>query len=152
LVNRAAQGATPQLAFQSTFNPLSCDLQVATNCIRTGCSSTVENCGASRAANPDIWIYNEIAGIRQCQHQTLDELDRKLARMNGLLDMIMFHVGDGPNVPRVLSQGIAGVLPRLFALEVFFPRVLLRNPDCVESTALAARVTCSIQGLITMRF
>jgi hypothetical protein len=55
--------------------------------------------------------------------------------MNGLLDMVMFHVRDGPDIARVFPEWVARILPRLFAIEIFFPGILLRNPDCVEIIA-----------------
>src|SRR5260370_22886092 len=73
--------------------------------------------------------------------------------MHVVLNMVMFHVGDGPNVSRVLSQGIAGILRRLFALEVFSPRVLVKNPDCVTLATLVHDEHVQEHGkILTMRY
>jgi len=55
--------------------------------------------------------------------------------------MVMFHVGDRPNVSRILSQGIAGILAGLFTLEIFLAGVLLRNPDCITLATLVLYMT-----------
>jgi hypothetical protein len=83
---------------------------ILSDSIRTCGTSAVKYRCACRATDSNIGIYNEVPRIGQGQHKALDQLDRELARMDRLLDVVVFDVWDGPNVPGILSQGIAGIL------------------------------------------
>src|SRR5262245_26446411 len=79
-----------------------------------------------------VGIEDPIAGASHGEHEALDQLHRKLAGMNGLLDVIVLHVGDDPDIAGVLPQRIAGVLPGPGSLEMLLAGVLLRRAHGVE--------------------
>ncbi len=47
--------------------------------------------------------------------------------MLGFFNVIVFHVGDHPNVTGILAKWIARILSYLWALEMPFPGVFLRD-------------------------
>jgi hypothetical protein len=43
--------------------------------------------------------------------------------MDGLLNVVVLHVRENPNIPRILAKRIAGELPCPRSFEELFPRI-----------------------------
>jgi len=84
------------------------------------------------------WIQNPLSFVGQCQHETLEQFHRTLARMDSFFHVVRFHVGDFPNVTGVLAQRVATKLALLRPLEILFLRVFLRHPDGIQIEGVLA--------------
>lgn len=81
-----------------------------------------------------------VVAIGQRQNQTFDKLDRKLARVLGLLDVIILHVRENPYVAGILAERVSGKLPDLGSLEVLLVGIFGWDPDRVQ-------IECVVLGL-----
>jgi hypothetical protein len=52
--------------------------------------------------------------------------------VDGFLDMVVFDIWDGPNIPGIFAERIARILSGFRALKIFLPGVFLGDPDCVQ--------------------
>jgi hypothetical protein len=88
--------------------------------------------GDDGRADAHVRVEDVLPRVRQGEHQPLDQLDRKLAGMNGFLDMIVLDVRENPHIPGVLAERIARKLAGFRTLEVFLAGIFRRYPDRVE--------------------
>src|SRR5579885_979478 len=105
-----------------------------------------------RRADPGERVENPVAYVREREHTALDELDRELTGMDGLLGVVGLHVRnvpqralpvarhDLPHVRRVLAERVPGGLPMLLALEVGLPGVLRGDADGIEIERVGIRL------------
>ena len=84
----------------------------------TGKSTSLDDSGRSGAAGSQERVENESVWGRKCLYETLDETDRKLARMLCLFYATCLDIGDVPDVTRVFPQGITAELAALRAFVV----------------------------------
>ena len=77
-------------------------------------------------------VHHEVGGVSHREDEALDQFDRELAGVDGLLDVVVFDVRDEPKVAGVFPLRVARVLADLRSLVVALARVLLGNPDRVE--------------------
>jgi len=87
------------------------DRDVPIDDVAAGGSASVEQGGHCRAADPEVRIQDEVVLLREREHQTFYELDRELARMFRLLDVVVLHVRNDPHVARVLAQRVEEYWP-----------------------------------------
>ena len=71
--------------------------------IGTSCAPTMKYRGNCRCAYPYVRIDYEIASFRKRQNKSLNELNRELAWMRRLFNVIMLHVWYNPNIAWVLT-------------------------------------------------
>lgn len=75
--------------------------------VRARRPAPVEYRGACSCAHSEIGINDQVTWIREGQHQSLDQFDRELAGVGGLLYMIVLHVRYDPNIPGVFAEWVA---------------------------------------------
>jgi hypothetical protein len=92
----------------------------------------MEDGSAGGASNAKVWIYHEVIFFRQRKYEALNQFHRELARMNGLLSVVVFDVRNYPYVAGVLAQGITGILTDFCTFIILLARILLGDPDSVE--------------------
>ena len=107
--------------------------------------TTPESSGSDCRRNPSgghpgKGIKHEAIGIGQCEDEPFDQGHRELARVLSLLDVIALDVRYVPDVFRVLSLRIAGVLAGPRALIVLLPGILLRHQDRVQVENVVVRL------------
>ena len=113
-----------QAAFSNVYI---CPLRIASIAV-----SLVLHGGNDCRTNPNIRVQYAIARLGHRQNQTLHQFNRKLARMNGLFDVVVFHIWKHPHVTRIFTEGVARKLPNFRALEIFLSRILRRYADRIE--------------------
>ena len=74
-----------------------------------------------RGANPHVRIEHGIAPIGERENKPFDQLYGKLARMNCLLDMIIFYVWKIQTSPGFLPNGLHESWPAFGPLKYFLP-------------------------------
>jgi hypothetical protein len=92
----------------------------------------MEDGSAGGASNPEVWVNHEVILLRQRKYEALNQFDRELARVNGLLSVVVFYVRDYPHVAGVLTQRITGILTDFCTFIILLARILLWHPDGVE--------------------
>lgn len=95
-------------------------------------------------SNAHIRVEDVVALPRHRQHQTFDELDRELARVDRLFDMVVLDVGNDPDVARVLAKRVAGELAGLGAFEILLPGYL-------DGTRTGSRLKVKSSPLVNQR-
>src|ERR1700691_1214943 len=90
------------------------------------------DCPDNRGAGSHVRIKDAIAFVCHRQHEPFDKFNRKLARMNGLFDMIVLYVWKYPNIARIFSKWVARKLTDFWSLEIFLVRVFRWNPNGIK--------------------
>lgn len=93
--------------------------------LRTRGAAIVTDRRVGQAANTRERVDHQLVGPGRTQDRAFDQLDGELARMPGLLSVIVPDIGDDPDVAGVLALGINGVLAGPWAFEMLFPRGFL---------------------------
>jgi hypothetical protein len=88
--------------------------------------------GDDAAADAHVWVEHNVSGFCERKHKALNQFHRKLTRMLGLLDVIIFDIRNYPDIPRILAQRVARELPGTGALERLLIWVFRGDPDRVE--------------------
>src|SRR5262245_52731134 len=127
------------------------DRDVLRDDLRPGRPPAVKNGGARRRADAGVGIQHQVARVGRREKHALDQLDRELAGMGGLLDVVRLHVREGPHVPGVLAQRVAGVRAGALALPPALARILLRHADGIEVEHRLASLGEPEQHLVASR-
>lgn len=77
-------------------------------------------------------VEHPISLVRKRQHQSLNQFNRKLARMLGLLDMVALYIRNHPQIARILTKRITRILTRFRPFEILFPGVFLGYADGIK--------------------
>ena len=98
----------------------------------TGKSAPFNYGGGSGSAGSQEGIEDESIRRRQSPYESLNETDRKLARMLRLLDTACLDLRNIPDVTGVFPEGIAAVLALLSTFVVLFPGITLGQSDGIQ--------------------
>jgi hypothetical protein len=63
----------------------------------------MENGSARGASNPEVWIYYQVIFFRQGKYKALNQFHEELARVSGLLSVVVFDVRNYPDVAGILA-------------------------------------------------
>lgn len=130
-IDWSANWATTQSSLKRRFHSFSRDAKVLQLNIRACGAPSVKDCGARRCSHAEVWVNNKVAGIGQCQNQPLYQFDGELTWMDGLFDMVVLNIGDHPYISWIFPKRVTRELTRLWPLEVFLSRILLRDANRV---------------------
>src|SRR5207244_966052 len=131
-VDRTRHRPAPQPARGGELDALVRDAEIGVHAVRARRAAAMQDRRARGRADADEGIDDEVAGPRHRQHAALDQLDRKLAGMHRLLDVVRLDVREDPDVAGVLAARVPRVFARARSLPGALSRVLLRHPDRIE--------------------
>ena len=120
-IDQLPERSAGQATLQGQFNPLARYLEILDFQVCSSCATLVDYRGAGCAANSDVRIYHQVAGIRERKNKPLDKFHGKLARMGGFLHVVVLHIRDHPNVAGFLPSGLQVYCPLFGPLKAFLP-------------------------------
>jgi hypothetical protein len=92
----------------------------------------MDNSGTCRTSNAKVGINHKIAAICEGEYEPLYKFYWKLAGVDCLLDVVVLDVRDHPNIARIFTQWVAGVLALLRSFERFLARILLGHSNGIK--------------------
>jgi hypothetical protein len=107
------------------LDSLARNVEVFDRQVRAGRSAIVYDSSTCGATDTEVWVYNEVTPIREGKNEPFHQLNRELAGMNCFLDVVVFYVGDYPNIARILAERITGVFAFLRTFECLLAGICL---------------------------
>ena len=98
----------------------------------TGKSTTFNYGGGPGGAGSQEGVEDESVRWRQRPYESLNETDRKLARMLRFLDATCFDLGNVPDIAGVFPTGIAAELATLSTFVMLFSGITLGQSDRIQ--------------------
>src|SRR5262249_24796649 len=140
---QAAGGGAP--------DALAGDRDVIGDQLGAGGAPAVQHRGARRRADAEVRIEDQVVRARGREHEALDQLDRELAGVDRLLDVVRLDVGEDPHVARVLTGGMAAVLAGARSLEGALAGILLWHAHGIEVEVIGVAAREPEDRLVTAR-
>ena len=103
VVDRLAHRSGPKRSIGELTEPLSGDGHVLVAGVASVACASMHLSRDDSRSDPHVRVQNDVAGIGHGEHQTLDQLDWELARVDGLFGGLLLTLG--------ISQTSLGFLP-----------------------------------------